>query len=108
MTVTNNVSGATATTGSTSSSTATASNPYANLGADAYMKLLTTEMKNQDPTAPVDQTQMIAQMAQFSSLQGINDMDSTLKTMSGTLNAILTAQKAAATPAKPAGTTAAA
>lgn len=89
-----------ATSSSSAASTAaslTASNPYASLGAADYMKLLTTEMQNQDPTAPVDQTQMIAQMAGFSQLQGITDMNSTLSTMSTTLNSILAAQKAAGT-----------
>ena len=90
------VAATTSTTGSTTSSSATASNPYSKLGASDYMKLLTTEMKNQDPTAPVDQTQMIAQMASFSQLSGITEMDSTLKTMNSTLSSILTAQQAAA------------
>ena len=101
------VTSTTSTTGSTSSSTsATAGNPYANLGAGDYMKLLTTEMKNQDPTAPVDQTQMIAQMAQFSELSNTTDMNASLKAMSTTLDSILAAQKAAAAAAAKPATTA--
>ena len=46
-----------------------ASNLNAQLGQDAFLKLLTTQLQNQNPLNPVDQTQSIAQLAQFSSLQ---------------------------------------
>ena len=39
------------------------------LGADAFLKLLTTQLQNQDPEKPMDDTQSVAQLAQFSSLQ---------------------------------------
>ena len=45
------------------------SNLNAQLGQDAFLKLLTTQLQNQNPLNPVDQTQSIAQLAQFSSLQ---------------------------------------
>jgi flagellar basal-body rod modification protein FlgD len=45
----------------------------------SFLKLMTAQMKNQDPFEPVDNTQMVAQMAQFSSLAGISEMNSTLK-----------------------------
>ena len=38
------------------------------LGQNDFLKLMTAQLKNQDPFAPVDNTQMVAQMAQFSSL----------------------------------------
>ena len=44
-----------------------------------FLKLMTAQMNNQDPFNPVDNTQMVAQMAQFSSLAGITEMSSTLK-----------------------------
>ena len=43
-----------------------------------FLTLLTTQLKNQDPFAPMDNTQMVAQMAQFSSVAGISQMNSTL------------------------------
>ena len=37
-----------------------------------FLQLLTAQLKNQDPFAPMDNTQMVAQMAQFSSVAGIS------------------------------------
>ena len=55
------------------------------LGQADFLKLMTAQLKNQDPFSPVDNTQMVAQMAQFSSLSGITDMASTLKTIAAKL-----------------------
>lgn len=78
---------------SSTSSSSTAKNSWGSLGAGDFLKLLTTQLQNQDPTAPVDNTQMVAQLAQFSSLSTSNDMSDTLKTISSqiaTLNTKLT------------------
>ena len=56
-----------------------------------FLKLMTAQLKNQDPFAPVDNTQMVAQMAQFSSLAGISEMNTTLKAMADKLSAGTTA-----------------
>ena len=69
-------SGAAANTATTKSST---------LGQADFLKLMTAQLKNQDPFAPVDNTQMVAQMAQFSSVAGISEMNSTLKAISDKL-----------------------
>lgn len=65
------------------------------LGQADFLKLLTAQMRNQDPFSPVDNTQMVAQMAQFSSLSGISEMASTLKAISDKLGATSTADAAA-------------
>ena len=39
------------------------------MGRDAFMRLLVTELTYQDPMAPVDNKDFIAQLAQFSSLE---------------------------------------
>jgi flagellar basal-body rod modification protein FlgD len=55
------------------------------LGQSDFLKLMTAQLKNQDPFAPVDNTQMVAQMAQFSSVAGISEMNTTLKAISDKL-----------------------
>lgn len=70
-------------TGSTTPNVSSASSQT--LGQADFLKLMTAQMQNQDPFNPVDNTQMVAQMAQFSSLSGISDMASTLKTIAAKL-----------------------
>ena len=48
----------------------------AGLDQQAFLKLLSTQLSNQDPTAPQDESQMLAQLAQFSTVEGINNMQS--------------------------------
>lgn len=57
------------------------------LGQDDFLSLMTAQLKNQDPFDPVDNTQMVAQMAQFSSLAGITEMSTTLKAIADKLGA---------------------
>ena len=56
------------------------------LGQNDFLKLMTAQLKNQDPFAPVDNTQMVAQMAQFSSLAGISEMNTTLQAIAAKLS----------------------
>jgi flagellar basal-body rod modification protein FlgD len=55
------------------------------LGQADFLKLMTTQLQNQDPFAPMDNADFIAQMAQFSTVTGITDMGQTLKSMSDQL-----------------------
>src|SRR5882757_10301405 len=55
------------------------------LGQADFLKLMTAQLKNQDPFSPVDNTQMVAQMAQFSSVAGISEMNTTLKSIADKL-----------------------
>ncbi len=57
------------------------------LNQSDFLKLMTAQLKNQDPFSPVDNTQMVAQMAQMSATSGIADMNSTLKAIAAKLNA---------------------
>lgn len=62
------------------------------LGQSDFIRLLTTQLKQQDPTDPVDNKEMIAQMAQFSSLSGIEQINSTLKDIAARLDRVIPAQ----------------
>jgi flagellar basal-body rod modification protein FlgD len=52
-----------------------------------FLALMTAQMKNQDPFAPVDNTQMVAQMAQFSQVAGVSEMNKTLSGIATRLGA---------------------
>jgi len=45
------------------------------LGQDQFMQLLTTQLRNQDPLEPVNQQDFLGQLAQFSQLQGIENLN---------------------------------
>ncbi|KUR72735.1 hypothetical protein AQZ52_05765 [Novosphingobium fuchskuhlense] len=66
--------------------TTTAKNSWGSLGANDFIKLLTAQLQNQDPTTPVDNSQMIAQLAQFSSLSAANSTSDTLKSIESKLD----------------------
>ena len=61
------------------------------LGQADFLSLMTTQLQQQDPFAPVDNTQMLAQMAQFSSLATMTDVSSTLEAISAKLDRLSTA-----------------
>jgi len=65
-----------------SASSSTSSN--SDLGANAFLSLLTTELQNQDPTQPQDPTQSVTQLAQFSALQAQEQLTSSFSSFQST------------------------
>ena len=52
------------------------------LGKDDFLKLLVAQLQHQDPLKPMDDTQFMAQMAQFSTLEQITNVGDELKRLS--------------------------
>ena len=77
---------------STASTASTSGRGFSSLGQGDFVRLLTVQMQQQDPFDPVDNKEMLAQMAQFSSLAGINDVHSTLQQISAKLDALAPAK----------------
>ena len=44
-----------------------------------FLRLMTEQLQHQDPLKPMDNSQMVAQMAQLSQVQGITDLNTTVK-----------------------------
>ena len=61
---------------------------------DTFMKLLVTQMKNQDPLNPLDNAQVTSQLAQLSTVTGIEKMNTTLQSLIGSYQSSQTLQAA--------------
>jgi len=64
------------------SKTANSTDKTSSLDQDDFLALLTTQLQHQDPLDPMDDTDFIAQMANFTSLEQTKDISSTVKSMS--------------------------
>jgi flagellar basal-body rod modification protein FlgD len=53
-------------------------NKRTELGQDAFLKLMTAQMKNQDPFKPMESGEFLGQIAQFSTVSGIQQMQASL------------------------------
>lgn len=76
---------------SSSTTTKTKSN---DLGKDAFMKMLIAQMQNQDPLNPMDGTEFAVQLAQFSSLEQLQNLNTTMSSLPDYLGAFSNAQVA--------------
>ena len=69
-------------TSPTTSTDAVAKATTQTLGKDDFLKLLVTQLQHQDPLNPTDNSQFMAQMAQFSTLEQITNVGEELKRLS--------------------------
>lgn len=83
MTTTNTVNG----TSNTKSTTTTSSNNSTSMSdaSDRFLKLLVTQMQNQDPLNPTDNAQITSQMAQINTVTGIDKLNTTMTSMSSNI-----------------------
>jgi flagellar basal-body rod modification protein FlgD len=72
----------TATNSSASSQPTTPANPAGTLGKDDFLKLFVTQLQNQDPMSPQDNSQFMAQMAQFTTLEQITNLSTATSQLS--------------------------
>ena len=61
---------------------------------DRFLALLVAQMKNQDPLNPLDNAEVTSQMAQLSTVQGIEDMNATLDALAASMGVNQMAQAA--------------
>ena len=86
MSSTSGVNGTSSTAG-TSTNTASSTVPTITqtLGENDFLNLLVTELQNQDPMQPMDDTQSIAELAQFSALQEMTNVATAVNTLNQTM-----------------------
>ena len=68
---------------------AAAPKPGGEMGKDQFLKLLVAQLKNQDPMNPSNGQEMAAQLAQFSSLEQLTQIGTTLQTQGGYLEGVI-------------------
>ena len=54
-------------------------------GADQFITLMLAQLKNQDPLKPLEPAEFLGQLAQFSTVTGIQDMASSVSDLVGTM-----------------------
>lgn len=86
---------ATSAASATSGASTASGRDYSTLGQADFLRLLTAQLQQQDPTDPVDNKEMLAQMAQFSSVAGITDVNATLTEISAKLDTLAAATASA-------------
>jgi flagellar basal-body rod modification protein FlgD len=65
------------------------------LGQGDFLRLLTVQMQQQDPFDPVDNKEMLAQMAQFSALAGSAETNATLERIADKLDQLIATSQSA-------------
>lgn len=84
-------------TGTNTQNTATTSSTTSSMGSEynSFIKLLTAQVRNQDPLSPMDSTQFVEQLATFSSLEQLvnsNTALSNIASMISNLNGLMASE----------------
>jgi flagellar basal-body rod modification protein FlgD len=74
-------------TTSTTASTGTVNDNSATAISDRFLKLLVTQLKNQDPMNPMDNAALTSQLAQLSTVEGINKMNDSMTALAAQFQA---------------------
>lgn len=56
------------------------------LGQEAFLKIMTTQLQNQNPLKPMENADFMSQMAQFSTVSGIQDLQKSFSEFAGSLS----------------------
>ena len=73
--------------------TSTKSEP---LGKNAFLELMITQLENQDPLSPQDNGEFISQLAQFSSVEGLDNLNKGVSGMATAMRSSLALQASTA------------
>lgn len=68
------------------------SKKMSDLGEGDFLQLMTAQLKQQDPFEPTDNSQMLAQMAQFTSLANTTKSNETLAQIAAKLDTLIAQQ----------------
>jgi flagellar basal-body rod modification protein FlgD len=64
---------------------AKATNDASKLGMDTFLKLMVTQLNNQDPMKPMENNTFLSQIAQFGSVSGLDKLNNQISSLSGSL-----------------------
>lgn len=84
-----------ASTAGTSNATPASTAKAATDAGDRFLKLLITQLQNQDPLNPLDNSQVTSQLAQISTVDGVNKLNTTLQSLLSSYTATQSLQSAA-------------
>ena len=71
----------------------TTSSVNKSMGQEDFFRLMVAQMKSQDPTKPMDGQQQLAQLAQFSTLQSIQELQVSFDNLAKEIKAAVAASK---------------
>lgn len=89
-------SGATDGSSSSGAGSSAAKSNRSGLGKNDFLNLLVTQLRYQDPLSPMDNTQFISQMAQFSSLESMNNVEKAVNNLNDSFMSSVDAQNRSA------------